>query len=160
MKQLTMLLFLTLSVSAQSGGSYTIEQSAIAGGGSTSGGGSYSITGTTAQSVAGIQSSAGPYGVRGGFWQFFFAPTAATVSVSGRVTDPSGAPIAGVRVFLAGGLGGVRSSLTSSFGYFTFEEIEIGHAYIVSAEHKRHEFVPQTLIVNDNITDLAIVALP
>lgn len=160
MKRLSVLIFLTLSASAQSGGPYEITQSVTAGGGGTSGGGSYSITGSTAQSIAGVQSSNGPYSARGGFWQFFFAPTAAEVSVTGRVTDAKGRPIARVRVMLEGSPAGVRSAVTNGFGYFHFDEVEIGRTYIIAPVHKTYEFTPSVLTVHDRIDDLEIVALP
>ncbi|MBS1791793.1 MAG: putative Ig domain-containing protein [Acidobacteria bacterium] len=51
---------------AQSGGSYNITQSVIAGGGGASSGGSYAETGVIGQSVVGA-SSGGQYSVEGGF---------------------------------------------------------------------------------------------
>ena len=46
---------------------YDIPQHVIAGGGGSSAGGSYALTGTIGQSVLG-QSSGGSYVVNGGFW--------------------------------------------------------------------------------------------
>ena len=145
---------------AQSGGTYEITQSVVANGGGTSGGGTYSITGTTAQSIAGTQSSSTTYGSRGGFWQFFLAPTAASVSVSGRVTDFSGRPIPGVTVAIEGAAGPLRSTRTNTFGNFIFDDIQAGRTYLVSAAHRRYSFVPTAIVVGDTVTDLEIVALP
>ena len=57
------------AVSGQSGGTFTITQSVIANGGGTSGGSTFSVTGTTGQSLAGTLSNGAPFNVRGGFWQ-------------------------------------------------------------------------------------------
>ncbi|HQR36511.1 MAG TPA: Ig domain-containing protein, partial [Blastocatellia bacterium] len=56
----------TVAEPAQSGGSYTITQSVIAGGGGASSGGSYAETGLIGQSGVGA-SSGGQYSVEGGF---------------------------------------------------------------------------------------------
>ncbi|HMY72618.1 MAG TPA: Ig domain-containing protein, partial [Blastocatellia bacterium] len=52
---------------AQSGGSFNITQSVVAGGGERSTGGTNEITGTIGQSLA-AQSSGGTYAIQGGFW--------------------------------------------------------------------------------------------
>ena len=149
-----------VTASAQSGGSYEITQSVVANGGGSSNGGAFAIAGTTAQSVAGTQSSGGVFGSRGGFWQFFLGPTAASVSVSGRVTDFTGRGISGVTVIIEGAAGIPRFARTNTFGNFTFDDIEAGRTYLVSAAHRRHSFVPTAVVVGDTVTDLEIVALP
>src|SRR6266700_7879122 len=76
---------LTATRQIASGGPYSLDQSVIASGGGDATGGSYAIIGTSGQSTAGTFSTAGGYGVRGGFWQGTLFPTAAPVSVRGRV---------------------------------------------------------------------------
>jgi hypothetical protein len=91
------------------------------------------------------------------------APTAAHVSVSGRVLTENGNGIRSVRVTLAGGsLTSPRQTLTSSFGYFTFDDIEAGHTYIITVSAKRFTFAQPTQAVSvlDNVTDIAFVAQP
>jgi hypothetical protein len=59
----------TFALAQSSGGDYTITKSTIDGGGGTSAGGSYSLTGTVGQADASLQSlSGGPYQLTGGFW--------------------------------------------------------------------------------------------
>ena len=157
--RLTRLLTVVLMLCATCAGQYEITQSVIANGGGSSNGGSYSITGTAAQSVAGVQSSESSIGIRGGFWQSFLVPTAANVTISGRVTDAWGTPLPFVRVKLEGAIT-TRSTLTNPFGYFDFEDVEVGRVYIVSGYHRRFEFVPTTIVVKDSISDIEIVALP
>ena len=55
-------------VPAQSGGSFEITKSVIAGGGNTASGGIFSISGTTGQCVAGTTSFGGMFELTGGFW--------------------------------------------------------------------------------------------
>lgn len=59
----------TLALAQPSGGDYTITKSTIDGGGGTSAGGAYSLTGTLGQPDASLQDlSGGPYRLTGGFW--------------------------------------------------------------------------------------------
>jgi hypothetical protein len=145
-----------LHSSAQSGGDFAIIQSVIAGGGSKSDATSYSITGTVGQSLAGTRSSATPFSVRGGFWQSFLSPTAALVSISGRVLTPTGQPIALVRVTILGSDGNVRAAITNPFGNFRIDDVQAGQTYILSAYHRRYQFVPEAISITDEISDLEI----
>src|SRR6185295_17866885 len=93
----TYILFLLIACSLRlanaqiaTGGTYSLDQSVIANGGLESAGGTYAIVGTPGQPSAGIFSTSGGFGVRGGFWQGFLGPTAATVSIRGRVTTANG----------------------------------------------------------------------
>ena len=70
------------TVSAQS---YTIDWHKIAGGGGTSAGGAYSVSGTIGQPDAGVAMNGGNYSVTGGFWaliQVVQTPGAPTLYVS------------------------------------------------------------------------------
>lgn len=64
---LLVLLLTTLTVSAQSGDGFDLSWSTIDGGGGTSIGGNYSLSGTVGQADAGVQSGGG-YTLAGGFW--------------------------------------------------------------------------------------------
>ena len=153
---LILLYMLCGSSLAQSGGSYAITQSVISNGGGTSDGGPYSVSGTTAQSVAGTDSSAFPYSVHGGFWQGFLAPTAANASVSGIVRTADGMPIGNVQLQLSDGVGTTRTARTNPFGYFRFENVEAGNTYILSAAHKQFEFATRVVSVVDDVVDLIV----
>ena len=150
----------TVSAQVAAGGTYSLEQAVIAGGGQFSTGGTYSIVGTVGQSVAGIRSAEDPYGLDPGFWQTSYLPTAAMVSVTGRVVTQDGRGIVGVRLTLVDPLGNTYQSLSSSFGAFQFDAIGSGQAYVLTVTSKRFQFTPQVLVVNDQIADLKIVAEP
>ena len=147
---------------AQSGGGYVITQSVIAGGGGTSNGDSYSVTGTISQSIAGTDSIGSAFRVRGGFWQSQFSPTAAMVTLSGRVSTAENQGISRARVTINSSDGTTRTALTGAFGYFRFDDVEVGQTYIVSIHSKRFQFANPTQVVsvNDEITDLDFTALP
>ncbi len=91
-----------------------------------------------------------------------FAPTAANVSVTGRVLTADGRAIRNVRVTIDGPGGEARSSLTNGLGYYRFDDITAGQTYIVSLAAKRFHFAQPSQMVNvmDNIADLDFVAMP
>src|SRR5215213_5683200 len=103
---------------------YTLEQSVVAAGGGTSETGVYKIEGTIGQPVAGTTSTNGSFTLRGGFFTPApFAPTAALVKVSGRILTADGRGIRNVSVTMTGASGEIRMAFSSSFGYFTFENV-------------------------------------
>lgn len=154
----------TASAQIATGGSYSLEQSVIAGGGASSSGGTYVLEGTIGQSVAGTRSASdvpGPeYGLDPGFWQSNLVPTAAEVAVSGRVVTQDGRGIVGVRLTLVDSVGTTYQALSSSFGAFEFYGVPSGQAYVLTVTSKRFQFQPRVVAVNDQISDLQIVALP
>jgi len=87
-------------------------------------------------------------------------PTAAGVSIDGRVIDTLGRPIRNAIVTLTGDLAFHRSARTNAFGFFAMEDIPAGAAYLLSADSKQFAIQPRVISVNDNITGLEIVAEP
>lgn len=69
------------------------------------------------------------------------APTAATVSLSGRVVRASGRGIAAARLSLTDSTGEMRVALTNSFGYYRFDSVA-GAAVSLAAWHKHYSFSP------------------
>lgn len=91
---------------------------------------------------------------------YMTSATAAAVSVGGRITASSGTGIRNVIVTLTAGNGITRNVLTSSFGYYNFDDVAVGETYVVSVAAKRFTFANPTQIisVNDNIGDLDFIA--
>lgn len=147
---------------AQTGGTYDLSHAVVAsGGGSNSTGGTYVVDGTIGQGIAGTTSSNGALSIRGGFWAFqSFAPTASLVSVSGKVRTKNGSGIRNVFVTLTASNGSIRSVITSSFGFFKFEEIEVGQTYILNAVSKKLTISEPTriLTIQEDITGLEFLA--
>ncbi len=56
--------------------------------------------------------------------------------------------------------GNTRTALSSPFGYYGFQGVEAGQVYILSINHKRYTFDPDTRTINvvDEIIDLDFVA--
>jgi len=156
----SVLVSLSVTLSAQTGGQFAITQSVTAGGGASSAGGNFAVTGTNAQPNAGDNSGGGQFAVESGFWQPFFAPTAAAVSVSGRVTTGGGGGIANVRVVMTDQSGVSRTAVSNSFGNFRFSQVAAGEIYVFTVHSRRYQFgVPsQILWVADHVSDLLFIA--
>lgn len=81
-------------------------------------------------------------------------PTAAQVSVGGRVLTANGQGITNALVTLNASNGSVRTARTNSFGYFKFTEVSAGETYIFNVSSKEYSFAPQVVYVTENISDL------
>lgn len=86
-------------------------------------------------------------------------PTAATVTVSGRVMSGKNRGVSRAIVSMTDSTGNTRTAFTNHFGYFHFAEVEAGQTYIFSVFAKRYQFVPQVIVVNEEVTDLNFLAL-
>ncbi len=82
------------------------------------------------------------------------APTAATVSVGGRVITGKRLGIGNVLVTLTGSDGQSRTALTDSLGFYSFEDVPAGGTYVISVSHKRYNFTQsaqvQTIVDDTN----------
>ena len=153
-------LIFAADASAQSGGTFEITQSVVSNGGGESTNGNFGVTGTNGQNLAGTNSTGGSFGVRGGFWQGLFAPTAAFVAVSGQVLTAGNQPIGKARVTLTSANGLTRVARTSAFGYFRFDDVEVGQTCILSVQSKRYQFTngTQVLFIIDEISDIVFIS--
>jgi hypothetical protein len=140
-----------VSIFAQTGATYDLSHHVIAGGGEKSTSALYKLEGTIGQTSAGTVSSevtaspgASQYSLRGGFWAFeSLAPTAAAVTLSGRILAAEGGAVRRVRVALIDTLtGSSRTTEINPFGFYSFEEVEVGRFYIVRAESLDFTFTP------------------
>lgn len=88
-----------------------------------------------------------------------FAPTAASVSVSGRVTNAKGRGVKNVVITMTDANGLTRQTQTSSFGYYRFDDVSAGATVTLTAKAKRFRFYQSTLVrtVNEQIGDADFV---
>ena len=91
---------------------------------------------------------------------FLMGPTAANVSVSGRVLTLNGNGVRNVIVTLTDNQGITRRVNTSSFGYYSFDDVTVGETYIINPSSKRFQFAPQVVTVSDELTDVDFIASP
>jgi hypothetical protein len=144
-----------------SGGSFSLEKSVIAAGGGESAGVGFAVTGTTGQNAAGTASQTGNYSLIGGFWTADrLAPTAALVSISGKVTTLKGSGIRNVIVTLTDAEGNVRTTVTGTFGFYRFTNVEVGQTYVLQVYAKKYFFPnpAQVVSINDELTELNFTA--
>lgn len=145
---------------AQPSADLQMDKTVISSGGSVSSGSTYTMISTIGQPLAGGPvSGTGIYG-HIGFWSPGFAPTAAGVSVSGRVITSSGRAINNVTLKQTSMNGQSSTVRTGGFGYFRFNNLPSGEMYILTINAKGFTFPERsvTLFVNDHIADLMIVS--
>ncbi len=84
-------------------------------------------------------------------------PTAAPATVKGKVITNRGRGVSRAIVQLTKGDGRIVQAMTNQFGYFRFNEVEVGEAYTISVRHKRYRSQSQFVQVNGDVEDLTIV---
>ncbi len=144
-----------------SGGPFSLEKSVAAGGGGNSAGGSFDVVGTIGQGAARDGLIGGPFEHPIGFWVADqLIPTAASVSVSGRVLTANGAGIRNAVVTLTDTAGIVRTTVSGSFGSYVFNQVEVGQVYVLMVQSKRFRFSnpSRVIAVDDQIADLDLMA--
>lgn len=80
--------------------------------------------------------------------------TAAGVEISGRVTTPDGLGLRNAVVSMVDSQGIVRTATTSSFGYYTFDGVEVGQSYVMGVSSRRYRFAPRVVQVFDTLTEV------
>ena len=78
------------------------------------------------------------------------APTAASVSVSGRVTTALGRGISNVQITLFDSQGKERTVTTTSFGYYRFDDVMAGETITISAKARRVRFIQPSIVRTTN----------
>ena len=89
-----------------------------------------------------------------------FIPTAAPVSISGRVVTSTGRSISGVIVTLTDSHGGSTSVRTNTFGFYSFSNVQSGEAYVLTATARLYHFAPRVVDLTDNLTGFDLTAEP
>jgi Carboxypeptidase regulatory-like domain len=87
-------------------------------------------------------------------------PTVADVSISGRVLTADGRGIRNVTMTLIDQNGNPRTALTSSFGYYTFDNVASGQTYVLGVSAKRYRFndSQRTVAAYDSLANVDFVA--
>ncbi len=92
--------------------------------------------------------------------ELLLGPSSAMVRVSGRVVTFDGAGLRNARVVITDAIGNTRSAISSSLGYYSFDEVAAGETYVITVVSKRYSFAPQIVGVSDSIDDLILIAIP
>ncbi len=84
-------------------------------------------------------------------------PTAAAVTISGRVITHEGDGIRGARVSLTDMYGVSRTAVTNAFGYYTFTNVQSGANYLMGASARRYLFGTRVLNLSDSLGEINFV---
>jgi glucose/arabinose dehydrogenase len=85
--------------------------------------------------------------------------TLAQVSVSGRVSTPSGQGLRNAIVILTDAQGVRRTATTSSFGIYQFDDVATGQTYTLSVSSKRYRFTPRIENISNQVSNIDFVGL-
>jgi subtilisin family serine protease len=80
--------------------------------------------------------------------------SATMVTVSGRVLSPEGVAIRNATVRLMDGAGNIRSTTTSTFGQYSFDQVRGNEPYSLTTSSKRYRFSPVVIVVGTS--DLSV----
>jgi len=83
--------------------------------------------------------------------------TAATVSVSGRITA-RGRGISNAVVHLTNQNGEIQTARTNRLGYYSFTELASGETYIFDVFSKRYQFDPKVINLTKGLSDIDLTA--
>jgi hypothetical protein len=76
------------------------------------------------------------------------------------VITSSGRAVSKARVALTNQNGERRTVLTNSFGYYRFDDIQVGQTAVLEVFSKRFRFAPQVISANENLAQLDIISEP
>ncbi len=91
---------------------------------------------------------------------FTQAPTAANVSISGRVLTSDRQPVRNAVVSMTDTGGVTRTVRTNQLGIYRFSDVAVGATYTIGVAVKQYTFAPRIISVDDNIADFDFVAEP
>ena len=86
------------------------------------------------------------------------APSAANVSISGRILSPFGRGVPQAIVYMTKQNGEILTARTNPFGYYRFIDVEVGQTLIFNVFSKRFQFSPQVVEITEDRNDLNFTA--
>lgn len=86
-------------------------------------------------------------------------PSAGPFQVSGQVFTSDDRGLRSAKVSIRDDQGNIKSVLTSSLGFFVFDDVEPGKTYVVSVVSKRFRFNQQTIHVAGNVDTITFTGL-
>lgn len=87
-------------------------------------------------------------------------PTAANVTVSGRVKTATGRGIRNVQITLTDSSGNTKTAISTTFGYYHFDDVAAGETVTLSVKARQFRFAQSTIVrtTNDSISDADFVS--
>lgn len=91
---------------------------------------------------------------------FASAPSASNASIEGQVFTPNGNGLRNAIITLTEDDGSVRITRTSSFGYYRFDDVQVGQTVFVSVSSKRFVFnnPVRVITLNEDIANVDFIA--
>ncbi len=87
------------------------------------------------------------------------APTSASVSISGQVFTTDGRGLRNAFVTITDTQGNLMTARTSAFGFYRFDEIQVGETYVIEVRSKNFQFAPQIVSVSEELTGFNFYAI-
>jgi len=84
-------------------------------------------------------------------------PTAASATIGGRVFTPYGRGLSKARVTLTNSSGETFTTMTNSFGYYRFTDVDSGQPVVITVSSKRYEYAPKVLNVGEDLYELDFI---
>ncbi len=81
-------------------------------------------------------------------------PTAAGISVSGRVLNTSGKGLRNATVVITDRIGNRRTASTGSFGYYLFEGLDAGQSYVLGVTARRYRAATRSINLSESLDGL------
>ncbi len=91
-------------------------------------------------------------------FNYSLAPTAAGVTVNGRVLSSTGRAVSRAKVQIIDQNGNSRIAMTNGFGYYNFTDVPAGEVLIFNVAAKNYLFAPQVVNLTDNLAELNFTA--
>jgi hypothetical protein len=81
-------------------------------------------------------------------------PGRASVSVGGQITLSNGRGLRNAEVYLQDANGVRQIAITSSFGFYQFDNVGVGETYVIGVTSKRYHFDARSVVVDDIMPNL------
>ncbi len=86
-------------------------------------------------------------------------PVSAPITVSGRVSTPTGLAVRNAVVSLIDAQGNRRTATTSSFGLYSFENVAASTGYILTVFSKRYRYAPKITDITASMNNVDFIGL-
>lgn len=99
---------------------------------------------------------------QGSAYVFNAPPTAATVTIGGRVMTAAGKGISRATVSITDASGNTRTATTNRRGFYQFSDVPAGETYILTVKAKGYHFAQpsQVIFVSENLDEVNFTATP
>ena len=89
----------------------------------------------------------------------YLSDAAAERTIGGRVLTPDGRGLRNAIVSITDSLGVRRTVTTSSFGFYSFDDVATGQAYTIAVSSRLYRFATRAIQVDDNLANVDFVGL-